>query len=129
MVELRREGDVTVVEVGAGSIDSLDEERLAALGRVLLDQAAEAQPPRVVLDLSDVDLIGSRFIELVLRMWKRLAERSGTLAVCGLRPFCAEVIGVMRLDALWRIFADRRAAVEALSSEAAGSAEAAGPVA
>ncbi len=122
MVDLLREHDVTVVWVGPGSVDSLDAERLGAIAQVLIDQAAQADPPRVVLDLSETDVIGSRFIELLLRAWKRLAQRGGTLALCGLRPFCAEVIRVMRLDGLWRVFADRRTAVEALSVGPGGSA-------
>jgi len=122
MVELLRHDDVTVVSVGPGNIDSLDEPRLSEIAEVLLDQAVQAEPPRVVLDLSETEVIGSRFIELLVRAWKRLAQRGGTMALCGLRPFCAEVVRVMRFDALWHVFADSRAVIEALCAGSAGAA-------
>jgi len=103
MIEVTRQRGVTLVVLGE-SYSSLDESTLDEAGGVLLSTAAAVDPPRLVLDMSSTDYIGSAFIELLVRAWKRLTERGGTMAVCGLRPFCAEVLRVSRVDSLWETF-------------------------
>jgi anti-sigma B factor antagonist len=115
MVELTRIRDVTVIEVGA-AYDSLDEDALDDFGDVLLTHAVTVDPPSIVVDLSKTSFIGSMFIELLVRAWKRLSQRGGHLALCGLHPFCAEVLQTSRLDTIWSFFPDRSAAVDALAA-------------
>ncbi len=113
MVEVTRQHDVTVIRLGA-SYQSLDEDALEEVGGLLLTEAATADPPRMVLDLSDTSFIGSTFVELMVRVWKRLRERGGTMVLCGVQPFCAEVLRVARLDVLWECYTNRDQALSAL---------------
>jgi anti-sigma B factor antagonist len=114
MIELTRERDVTVVALGP-SYESLDDDALEEMGGLVLTAASTCDPPRLVLDLSQTAFIGSMFIELLVRAWKRISERDGTVVLCGVQPFCAEVIHVTRLDTLWEIHPTRAAAVAALA--------------
>jgi len=107
---------IVVIEFGA-SYASLNDDALEEAGGLLLTEAVHVQPPRLVLDLSQTDLIGSTFIELLVRAWKRLRERGGTMVFCGLHPFCVEVLEVTRLTTLWDIYPTRAEAVESLISE------------
>ncbi len=118
MITLMRQHDVTVLELGS-AYDSLDESSLDELGSLLLTKAATADPPCMVLDLSSTDFIGSLFIELLVRAWKRLTERGGAFALCGVRPFCDEVLRTTHLDTLWESFPTREAAVESLRGASA----------
>lgn len=113
MVQILQQQDVTVLKLGA-SYESLDEDQLDDFGGTLLTEAATVEPPQMVLDLSATQLIGSRFIELMIRAWKRLNERGGTMVLCGVHPFCAEVLHVTRLDTLWETYPDECQAVAAL---------------
>ena len=113
MVELIHQPGCTVIELGA-SYDSLDLDSLDEVGGMLLTQAATAEPPRLVLDMSQTGFIGSTFIELLVRTWKRLTERGGTMVLCGLQPFCADVLRVTRLETLWRAYPNREKAVDAV---------------
>jgi len=113
MIRISRQQDVTVVELGP-SYQSLDAGVLQDVTGVLLTEATRADPPRMVLDLSATSYLGSAFIELLVRAWKRLTERGGTMVLCGLRPYCAEVLRVTRLDHLWKTFPTRDQAVAAL---------------
>jgi len=103
----------TIVELDS-RYDSLDVAALDEVGSVLLTQAAAAEPPRIVVDFSKTSLIGSTFLELLVRTWKRLSERGGRMALCGLNPFCADVFRVTRLETLWRSYPTREEAVKAL---------------
>jgi anti-anti-sigma factor len=83
----------------------------------LLDLVDRAQPPVVVLDLSQTDYFDSRFIETMVRAWNRIKRRDGRFAVCGLKPFCREVIQTTKLDTIWDVFATRDEAVAALEKD------------
>ena len=112
MVMVTKRGGVTVVELGP-EYGALDEAVMNKIRDTLLELAVAADPPRLVLDLSHTSYIGSYFVEVVVRVWKRVKERGGRMVFCGLQPFCAEVLRVLRLDKIWRIFATQDEAIAA----------------
>jgi anti-anti-sigma factor len=113
MANVVQEQDVTVLQLD-GSYASLDEKPLEELGEVLLTEATYAEPPWLLLDLSRTQFVGSRFIELLIRAWKRIRARDGSMALCGVQPLCAEVFQVSRLDTLWSSYATRDEGLTAL---------------
>lgn len=115
MIEVLRQENVTVIRLGV-TYRSLDDDVLDEVGGLLLTKAATVDPPRIVLDLSETTYIGSTFIELLVRAWKRLRERGGTLVLCGLQPFCTEVLRVTRLDSLWKSYPSQQEAVASAAS-------------
>ena len=114
MTRVSREQDVTLIQFGP-SYDSLDDAALEEIGGALLGEAFHAEPPRLLLDLSRTSFIGSSFIELLVRAWKRLKERDGTMVLCGVQPFCAEILRVTRLDSLWDTYPTRTEALATLT--------------
>lgn len=111
MIKLMRQNDVTIIELET-AYDSLDDTALDELGSLLLTTAVTADPPYVVLDLSNTNFIGSLFIELLVRAWKRLTERCGAFALCCVQPFCEEILEITRLNTLWESYPDRERAVK-----------------
>jgi anti-anti-sigma factor len=116
MSNVIRQSGVTIIELGP-SYDSLNEEALQDFGGALLSEATHTEPPRLVVDLSETSYIGSSFLELLVRAWKRLKERDGNLVLCGAQPFCVEVLEVTRLNTLWAIYSTREEAVAALTDQ------------
>lgn len=108
-----REDDVTIIELDP-SYDSLDDRVLDEFGGMLLSEAAHADPPRLVLDFSRTTFIGSSFIELMVRAWRRLQQRNGSMVVCGVQPFCLEILQITRLTSIWNVYPTRREAVDAM---------------
>lgn len=105
---------VTVVALGP-EYENLDESTLDDVKDALLEIAVTADPPRVVLDLSQIKFFGSAFIEVLFRVWNRLNGREGgQFAISGLTSYCAEVVEITHLDRLWKIFPTREEAVRAL---------------
>ena len=109
-------GPVTVIALGP-AFQIIDEQVLdAGLGESLMEIADEADPPVIVLDLSHTQFFGSSFIEVLFQLWTRLQARTGgSFAICGLTPHCLDVFKITHLDTLWRLFASRDEAVQALS--------------
>lgn len=113
MAEISQYQNVTVVELDK-AYDALDTEGMQKLDTLLLDKVATAEPPQIVFDMSRTEYIGSRFIELLVRTWRQLRERDGQMALCGLSPFCKDVIHTTRLESVWALHDSRDEAVNAL---------------
>ncbi|RMG32818.1 MAG: anti-sigma factor antagonist [Planctomycetota bacterium] len=115
---IAKRGPVTVVSLGP-QYENLDEAALERVQKTLLQVAADATPPLVVIDLSHTTFFGSSFIEILFRMWNRLNQRNGRFAISGLTDYCREVLEVARLNELWRLFdsAEQAAAELERSSE------------
>lgn len=93
---------VAVLDFGPDQ-QSLDETTLQSVQDGILD-ASNVDPPLLVVDLSHVDFFGSSFIEILYRVWSRLHARGGHFALCGLSPYCREVIEVTNLNTLWPVY-------------------------
>jgi anti-sigma B factor antagonist len=93
---------VAVLDFGPDK-HSLDEAALQQVQESVLE-ASNVDPPLLVVDMAQVDFFGSSFIELLYRVWSRLNSRGGQFALCGLSPYCREVIEVTKLDQLWPIY-------------------------
>ena len=113
---IAKDHSVTVIQLGL-EYESLDDRLLDGLRSVALDVSKSADPPWVVIDLSNTKYFGSAFIEILFRLWNRMNSRSGgQFAISGLTPYCAEVLKITHLDSLWKIYPTRAAAVQALSA-------------
>lgn len=107
------ESDVSIVAFGP-ECENLGEVKLDQLRDKLLKLGDQAQPPWVLVDLSNVKFFGSSFIEVLFGLWHKLDSRGGTaarLSLCGLTSYCAEVLSVTHLDSLWPAYPDRRTAL------------------
>jgi anti-sigma B factor antagonist len=117
MNDVQKQEGITIVEVGV-EYDSLDVAKINEFGSTLLSAVAQADPPKVLLDLSATNFIGSSFLGLLIRAWKRLRDRRGTLALCHVNDICGDVLRASKLDMIWQIFPDREAAIRQLQQEA-----------
>lgn len=77
--------------------------------------AADSDPPKVIVDLTDVAFFSSSFIEVMFRLWKRLKnDERGAFALVGLNEYCREILDITNLTTVWSIYATREEAVAAL---------------
>ncbi len=114
--QITTQNGVTIVSLGE-EYENLDERVLEELRDVILKVVDEADPPRVILDLSHTKFFGSSFIELIFRSWNRVhAKPGGKFVLSGLTEYCREVIEVTHLDKLWELYDDIPSALAALSA-------------
>ncbi|HEX5445666.1 MAG TPA: STAS domain-containing protein [Pirellulales bacterium] len=114
MTQVLHESDVTIVAVDT-HYDSLDEAKLDQFSKLLLSTVDRAKTPVVLLDLAEADFIGSTFLGILVRAWKRLRDRQGRLALCHVNQVCGDVLRASKLDTIWEIFPSREAAVRELA--------------
>lgn len=106
---------VTVVRMDP-NYSGLNEGLLAEAERQLLEMVDVADPPVIVLDMSNTEFFSSTFIETLFRVWHRANVRGGKLVLAGLQPFCLEVLQTARLTSLWRVEPSVDDAVRALAA-------------
>lgn len=110
---------VTIVAYGP-EFERITEDCIPRAAQALL-KAAEAPTSRLIVDLSHTRFFGSSLIEVLFRAWNRLQQRPGAqFALCGLTPYCAEIIQITNLDRLWGMYPTREAALEALRPQPQG---------
>ncbi|REJ70465.1 MAG: anti-sigma factor antagonist [Planctomycetota bacterium] len=107
-----KDREVTVVHL-ASHYSGLDDptDLMAEMLRV----ADEADPPRLVLDLSATEYFDSQFVEVMVRVWKRIGARGGQMVLAGLSANCSDVIRVLKLDTIWDVYPTPAEAVAALA--------------
>lgn len=117
MATIHNEQGLTIVEVDP-EYDSLDEWRIRDFRGLMLDAADHAERPLMLIDLAATTFIGSSFIGVLVRTWKRLRDRQGRMALCNVSPDCANVLHVTRLDTVWDCFSSREEGIRGLLDEA-----------
>jgi len=115
--QVTQEDGVTVIALGR-EFKSIDEMVMDDLREYLLEVSVAADPPRILIDLSQTEFFGSSFIELLFRIWNRMnSQKGGKFGVCGMTPYCREVLEITHLDQLWGIYANRDQALADLKAE------------
>jgi anti-anti-sigma factor len=99
-VDLHHDTDHTIVAVrGRVFIDTIDPLR-AALTRLLATDA-----PRVILDLSEVEICDSSGLNLIAGSHHTATRHGGWLRIAGLRPMVRRVVDATNLNRLLSIHA------------------------
>ena len=106
---LLRQDGVTIVHFDP-AVRAITEDVLLASTDTILS-AAEADDPRIVVDLKGIEFFSSSFIELMFRLWKRVKNRDGRFALCNLHPYCREVLEITNLHTLWSLCDSRDDAI------------------
>ena len=63
----------------------------------------ESGEKRIVIDLSDVDVMDSSGLGVLILTWDRLRKEDGRFVVVGLRPIMEKLFQRMRFDLLFKI--------------------------
>lgn len=113
MGQIKQQDGIIVAELDP-SYDALSGSQLRELNDSLLAAVAQQPDARLLLDMHRTTYIGSGFLEVLVRVWKRLRETEGQMAICSANADCLEVFRVTNLEKLWGIYADRQEAEAAL---------------
>jgi hypothetical protein len=77
-----------------------------------LDLANQPGPLPLIVDFSKVHFIGASFIGVLVDTWDQLKKHNRPMALCGLMPYCAQLIRILHLDKLFDIYPTRGIALE-----------------
>jgi len=107
----REAGDVTVVSFRQSQI--LDAMTIERMGTTLKELIAGNTSGRFVFDFSHVTYLSSSALGMLIGLQRRILQGQGQLKLCGVRDDIMEVFRITRLDTVFDIYKDVRAAIEA----------------
>lgn len=113
---IERHGDVTLI-AATPALESLDPSLEQQVADVIMGPVRGQDNPQIVFDLSGVGFFGSMFVAVLLRCWKTVNSKGGTLALAGVSDHARELLRVTSLDMIFPIYPTRREAMEALLSD------------
>jgi len=112
---LRTSEGVTIVDVLTGKVATNQD-----IQRVSNAFLARGNPPRVVLNLSGVQLVSSSFIAGLIALNRRMNDAQGRLILCELSAIVHETLAGAKLDRILTILDTESQALASLSSPPAG---------
>jgi len=98
-------------------VEALQWDLVESAAELVLAPIKEQAVPMVLIDLSDIDFFGSVFLSLLLRCWKVVATRNGSMVLSGASSAARELLRLTALDTLWPIYDTADEAIEALNSD------------
>lgn len=111
-----RQGGITVVSA-TPALESLDPSLEQQAAELLMVPFRSDPAPLVVFDLSRVGFFGSMFLAVLLRCWKLINSKGGTMVLSGVSAQARDLLKLTSLDMIWPMYATRREAIEALLSD------------
>lgn len=95
--------DVAVVtptgNLGEFVISRVEEQAEAALKRFESSDTCR----HIIIDFCNTDYFGSSALGFFVRLWKRVRQRGGRMALCNLSEHEIEVLKITRLNEFWTI--------------------------
>jgi len=110
-IEHEKSGDIDVVRV-RGTLDTLT----ASVLKRQVEPMFTSAPPRLVFDLSGVDLVDSSGVGALVGLFKRVRALRGDLRVASLRGQPRQIFGLLRLDQAFGVEDTVEAAAEKLKA-------------
>lgn len=110
---IERRGELTVI-TGTEQLEHIEFGLEEAVSELILKPLQSEEQPQVIIDLSRVKFFGSVFLALLIRCWKLVMARGGTMVLSGLDARSRELLRVTSLDIVWPIYDSKREAIEAL---------------
>ena len=109
-VELRQEGDITILELMDKEI--LDETTINEIADSLFTVVAERSPVKMVLSFAKVKHLSSMALGTLIRLNKRVEEGGGELKLCTIIKSLYEVFVITKLNKLFAIYDTEEKALE-----------------
>lgn len=86
-------------DLGEFAVNEIDNGSNRVIRRIQENQNCQ----NVVIDFRNTDYFGSSALGLFLRLWKRVQERDGQMALCNLSEHEVDVLKITRLTEFWHI--------------------------
>jgi anti-anti-sigma factor len=95
---------------------SLDSEEFDELNESMLKTVEDKSADLWVLDLSEVDYMGSSVLGLMINVRQHIKSGGGRLALCGMSPSLMQIFHTCCLERLFTIAKTRQDAIKALGA-------------
>jgi anti-sigma B factor antagonist len=110
---IERRGELTVI-TATEALERIEFGLEETVSELILKPLRRQVQPQIVVDLSRVGFFGSMFLALLIRCWKLVVSRGGSMVLSGVDERSRELLRVTSLDQVWPMYQSKREAIEAL---------------
>ncbi len=111
--EIGQDGEALVI-TPVTNLGELEFQQIESGGVAVLDLLNDTAARNVVLDLRRADYFGTTALGFFAKLWKRVRERNGHLALCNVSEHGKEILKLTKLDSLWALCGSREEALRAV---------------
>jgi anti-anti-sigma factor len=115
-IQIIRQGGVSVI-VPSSEVENMPENLVEEAAQVVLGPLRDHPPEGIIVDLSQVDFVGSVFLSFLLRCHKIVKTRGSEMVLSGVSPRARELLRVTALDTIWALYDTRAEAISALGAD------------
>jgi len=107
----------TIVLVPLAHLDGHHEPEIVhETAQLLKEVLTSPEPANIVVDLGQSRILGTAMLGAIVKLWKRVCERGGKLALCDVAGPIVDVLRCTRLHTVWPIYASRDEALAAVGT-------------
>jgi anti-anti-sigma factor len=110
---IERHGELYII-VGSPNLEYMEVGHVEGAATLVLDPIRSAQDAAVVFDLTGVDSFGSPVLAILIRCWKLVSDKGGTMVLSGVSPEVRKLLKITKFDTLWALYDTRAEATRAL---------------
>lgn len=111
---IERHGEVAVV-IPSSKVEEMPEPLIAQAAKLVVNSLKEDPPAGIVIDLSQVNYVGSVFVSFLLRCHMLAKKQGSEIVLAGASEPARELLHLLDLETIWALYPNRKEAVEALS--------------
>ncbi len=111
---VERHGAVAVV-IPSPKVEEMHEALIHQAAKIVVSSLKEDPPDAIIVDLSQVNYVGSVFVSFLLRLHMLAKRQESELVLAGPSEPARELFHILDLECLWAIYDSTREALEALS--------------
>ena len=104
------------------SLNNCRWEEIERAGKELKERLVALDRPVFMLDLTQLDFMGSSAVALIVRLWKTTQEGKGEMVIVNTSSMIAEVLGIAGLTGIWNIVETHEEAEEILGEKSFSTA-------
>jgi anti-anti-sigma factor len=111
---IERHGEVAVV-IPSAKVEEMHEALIAQAAKMVVSSLKEDPPAGIVVDLSQVNYVGSVFVSFLLRCHMLAKKQGSEIVLAGASEPARELLHLLDLETVWALYPTRKEAIEALS--------------
>lgn len=112
--KIERHGEVAVV-IPSAKVEEMHETLITQAAKMVIDSLRSDPPAGIVIDLSQVNYVGSVFVSFLLRCHMLAKKTASEIVLAGASEPAKELLHLLDLETLWALYDTRQEAIEALS--------------
>jgi len=110
---IERHGEIAVV-VPSPKVEEMHEALIEQAAKMVVNSLKEEPPEGIIIDLSQVNYVGSVFVSFLLKCYTRAKMQGSEIVLAGPSEPARELLQVLGLESLWAIYETRKEALEAM---------------